>query len=177
MHDQKTGPVPDDLLPKVGETIEVREREGSPWRKHVVRAENISYCRWAPALWRKETTMRDLTEQDVEFSMIVEYEDDIPIKGNASAIDPETDAKNEAWIRHELKAGNEWAWCRVTITASWQGLHGTDSLGGCSYRNEADFTQEGGYYTDMRKAALSDLNEIVRSTIKHGSELAELLRG
>jgi hypothetical protein len=118
--------------------------------------------------------MRELTEDDVQFSISVEPED-MQIKGNASAIDPETDAANEAWIRRELNAGNEWAWCRVTITASWQGLRGTDSLGGCSYHSEADFKQEGEYFTDMRKNALADLNEVVRNTIKHGEDLATLL--
>jgi hypothetical protein len=63
----------------------------------------------------------------------------------------------------------------VTITAEWQGLTGSDSLEGCSYRDEADFKTEGGYYTDLRAEALANLNENVRAAIKRGSDLAALL--
>jgi len=120
--------------------------------------------------------MRELTEADVTFSLTAEPED-LEIEGNASAVDPETDAETYAWIRRELQSGNDWAWCCVTITATWEGIEGQDTLGGCSYQSENDFTNDGGegYYSDMRKAALADLNENVRATIKLGSDLAALL--
>jgi len=34
------------------------------------------------------------------------------IKGNACAVNPETNARAEEWIRSELESGNEWAWCK-----------------------------------------------------------------
>jgi hypothetical protein len=40
-------------LPRPGETIEVREREGSPWRQHTVCVDNMSTLRWQPELWRR----------------------------------------------------------------------------------------------------------------------------
>lgn len=65
---------------------------------------------------------------------------------------------------------NEWAWCIVKVTASIPGLdiEGTDYLGGCSYKNKADF-ETGGYYEDMKAQALADLCEEykrMRSTIE-----------
>lgn len=83
-------------------------------------------------------------------------EEDAPIEGNASAISPEEDARTHAWIRDQLRRGNEWAWCYVTITATWDDLVASDSLGCCSYESEADF-RKGGYYDDMVRGVLGDL--------------------
>ena len=83
--------------------------------------------------------------------------EDIDFVGNCSAHDPETDAKQEQWIREQLNSGNEWAWCYVRVTATYYGLHGTDGLGGCSYENEEAFRQPGGYFDDMVTAALEEL--------------------
>lgn len=84
--------------------------------------------------------------------------EDIQIEGNASAIDPETDLKNEQWIYSQLESGNEWAWCTVKVTAFIDGieLEGTDYLGGCSYLSQEDF-ERGGYLADMQNSAKSDL--------------------
>lgn len=82
----------------------------------------------------------------------------VPIGGNASAIDEETDRENEAAIREQLRAGNAWAWCTVVVRAEYLGIEGTDVLGCCSYASEADFKQ-GGYYDDMVRHALNELAE------------------
>ena len=87
--------------------------------------------------------------------------EDMPVRGNASAWDDE--AENESYaaeIIEQLERGNDWAWCIVTVTARHPdiaGLSGVDHLGGCSYRNEAELTQPGGYYDGMRAEALDDL--------------------
>lgn len=83
----------------------------------------------------------------------------VQIKGNASAIDDETDSKIETWIKNQLRRGNTWAWCSVTLEASWRGLVVGDSLGCCSYKSEADFKAPGGYYDDMRAECLRQLND------------------
>lgn len=103
--------------------------------------------------------LRELTETEVEFILECEPES-APIEGNASAIDDETDRETAAWIRDQLDAGNEWAWCAVTVTARWKGFTGCDHLGCCSYRSRKDFEQ-GGYYEDMKAQALADLNDQV----------------
>lgn len=83
--------------------------------------------------------------------------EDVEIEGNASAIGPKEDAETYAWIRDQLARGNDWAWCHVVVTAEYDGLTASDSLGCCSYESEADFCKPGGYYDDMVSAALDDL--------------------
>lgn len=101
--------------------------------------------------------MRKLTERDVEFTVKC-LPEDIPVEGNASAIDDATDAEIVKDIYDQLERGNQWAWCTVKVTAKWREFEGTDYLGGCSYKSEKDFTQPGGYYDDMKLEALADLN-------------------
>jgi len=116
--------------------------------------------------------VRKLTADEVEFSLEC-HPEDIPIEGNASAIDEETDAETEGWIRDQLEAGNEWAWCRVRVVARWDGFEGDDWLGGCSYRSEADFRQPGGYFDDMKAIALDQLNQVIAQTANTLEQLSE----
>lgn len=103
--------------------------------------------------------MKKLTEKDVEFSIDITPELDTP----ESAIeDPET----IKWIDKELAKGNDWAWCFVRVSAHWNGITGFDSLGCCSYKSEEDFKQDGGYYEDMKKEALRDLNREIENMYK-----------
>jgi hypothetical protein len=102
--------------------------------------------------------MRELTESDVTFCITCAPED-LQIEGNCLASgDDEVDRQAAESIRADLESGNEWAWCRVIVTAEWEGRLGADSLGGCSYANEGDF-KTGGYFEDMKRAALADLNQ------------------
>ncbi|MFO0964635.1 MAG: hypothetical protein U0793_03480 [Gemmataceae bacterium] len=107
--------------------------------------------------------LRALTADDVEFDLEV-HPEDTPIEGNASAIDDETDAETERWIREELESGNDWAWCSVVVKARWQDFEGWDALGCCSYRSEEEFRAPGGYFDDMKANALAHLNEQVSRT-------------
>lgn len=109
---------------------------------------------------REGQKMKRLAEKDVEFSIECLGEPE-PIEGNCSAIDPQTDAETAEWIRTELDHGNDWAWCTVKVTATWEGLEGVDYLGCCSYKSEADFKAEGGYYADMKAQALAALQSEV----------------
>jgi hypothetical protein len=83
--------------------------------------------------------------------------EDLQVKGNASAIDDETDREIEQYIYDELNNGNEWAWCCITISAHYKGQIGSASLGGCSYKNKTDFKENSGYYEDMKQSAFDDL--------------------
>lgn len=92
---------------------------------------------------------------EAKFSLACEHED-IDYRGNCSAIDAETDAAAEQWIRDQLDAGNEWAWCYAKVTVEWNGLQASDGLGGCSYESEQQF-REGGYYEDMVATCLDSI--------------------
>lgn len=107
--------------------------------------------------------LRKLTLGAVEFSLEI-HPEDIPIEGNCSAIDDETDASTERWIREQLERGNEWAWCTVVVKAQWNGFEASDALGACSYSSEKDFVQPGGYFDDMKANALAQLNDSLRET-------------
>lgn len=86
------------------------------------------------------------------------FPEDEPIEGNASAIDPETDASIAADIRAQLDAGNEWAWCVVQVTATADsGERGVSTmLCCCSYASEADF-RACVYFEDLCKEAADAL--------------------
>ena len=108
--------------------------------------------------------MRQLTPEEVTFTLEVEPEWEIAIIGNCSAISKEIDRETAEWIGEQIEAGNEWAWCYVIVRAQWEGFEGMDSLGGCSYMSEEEFTAPGGYYEDMKQQALDDLNRIIAET-------------
>lgn len=65
------------------------------------------------------------------------------------------DAQTMEWIRTELDAGNLWAWCVVTVTASYDGLRGLAVLGACSYESRKAFEEAN--LADMTSEALDDL--------------------
>lgn len=84
---------------------------------------------------------------------------DLPLEGNASAIDPETDAEIIRMIREELDAGNVWAWCEVYVTVRYRDvLSHTAALGGCSYKSEKDFRHDNGYFGDLVAECIDAIN-------------------
>ncbi len=93
----------------------------------------------------------------VSFKLNVEPDDYQEIAGSFD------DPADVAWVKRELKDGNEWAWCSVEVRAEWwnrktgKTYSGVAYLGGCSYESEASFKQPGGYYDDMKKEAYDDL--------------------
>lgn len=105
--------------------------------------------------------MRKLNEADIEYTLEL-LPEDMPVRGNALASGDESEDKRaEDAILKELE-WNPWAWCCIKVTASWHGIKGVDYLGGCSYKDEMEFKQEGGYYEDMKAQALEDLKRTIR---------------
>jgi hypothetical protein len=104
-----------------------------------------------------------LTEDDVTVFVSCEPDEDLPVRGNAMASgDEAVDRAAEQAILAELNSGNVWAWCVVRVQVAWTAPSGReyvsdDTLGACSYRDEADF-RAGGYFDDMVAAALETLN-------------------
>lgn len=105
---------------------------------------------------------RRFNAHEVVFTLTAEPED-IPIRGNAIVSgDDDFDEKVARDIEAQLDRGNVWAWASVTVTASWAGFTGSDHLGGCSYKDEADFRVRGGYYEDMLHESVRSLMETIR---------------
>jgi hypothetical protein len=100
--------------------------------------------------------MSKLNEKEVEYTLTLEPEY-MEVRGNAMASgDDAEDRKVEDAILRELE-WNPWAWCCMKVTASWRRIEGVDYLGGCSYKDEKEFKQPGGYWDDMKAQALEDL--------------------
>jgi hypothetical protein len=88
--------------------------------------------------------------------------EDIEIRGNAIASgDDEADEEYALEIERQLDAGNNWAWCFVEVRATHTptGLTASAYLGGCSYKDEADF-RAGGYFDDMKDEATAELAQL-----------------
>jgi hypothetical protein len=110
--------------------------------------------------FKEHFMLRELTENEVEFSVEC-LREDMQIEGNAMASgDDAFDKRVEEQIREDLE-WNEWAWCTVRVVARWEGFEGDDYLGGCSYKSEEDFCTPDGYFPDMKTRALEALNEEV----------------
>jgi hypothetical protein len=112
---------------------------------------------------RKEKTnmngqlMHTETAGAVTYRLYIEAED-IPVRGNAMASgDDALDKKVEDEILERLDSGDIWAWAHVTVEASAGEFTGEDTLGGCCYRDAAEFMQPGGYYEDMKSEAFNAL--------------------
>lgn len=93
----------------------------------------------------------------ITFEIVITPET-IEIEGNASAIDPKTDAEVCKLIQDRLEAGNEWAWCSVEVKGEYLGLTASDYLGACSYLSEDDFKTDG-YYKDMQSEVADQIQE------------------
>jgi len=105
--------------------------------------------------------MYQIPRDEIEFTVEC-LEEDMPIEGNVCATgDLVEDKEQEHWVRRQLREGNEWAWCTVKVSASWNGLTAEDYLGCCSYESAEDFKQPGGYYDDMKAEAAAELDRMV----------------
>ena len=124
--------------------------------------------------------MRELRESEVTFTIEV-LPEEIPVRGNALASgDDDADHDCENKILRALERGNGWAWCCVRVTAAWSALDGEeytgcDSLGCCSYAGEKDFTRGGGYFDDMKREALDNLNKQIEHAEKRYAALCAAL--
>ena len=101
------------------------------------------------------------TIRQVTFEITVEPEH-IPVRGNAMASgDAATDKRIEDRIIRDSD-WNEWAWCMVRVTASFNGFEGDACLGCCSYASERGFRRDG-YWPDMKREAFDALLVTMRS--------------
>jgi hypothetical protein len=103
--------------------------------------------------------------------------DDLEVWGNALASgDDAEDKRYEDEIIARLKNGGDvWAWAQVSVEARYKGFSGWDYLGGCSYKDTADFVEPGGYYDYMKSEALSQLCHDLIEAAKVAAELNGVL--
>lgn len=110
----------------------------------------------------------------VNYTVRIEPET-VPVKGNASALDPATDRLTEKWIGEELARGNQWAWCAVVVKAEYAGYVGFDYLGCCSYASEEDF-RASVYFEDMKQEAFGNLMGHLRDIRAKGNRANAVLQ-
>lgn len=118
--------------------------------------------------------IRPLTSEEVTFTLKAEPED-IPVRGNLICSgDSEFDKKCEDEVIARLESGDVWAWCYVSVTATWGEFQGSAALGGNSYESEADFLESNSdYYEDLKVNALEDLNYQVSRAFEKIKELIQ----
>ena len=125
-------------------------------------------------------TYTDKRFPGVTFTIRAE-QDDQQVRGNVCASgDDEHDRADEDAVLERLDNGDVWAWAAVTVRASLDitdpedegaviEFEGTDSLGTCSYADEADFAQPGGHFDDMKAQAVDDLRAAMRDAVERGA--------
>lgn len=107
----------------------------------------------------------------IEYTLEVE-QDDIPVRGNAfSSGDDAEDRRVEDEILARLDDGDVWAWASVCVVARAGSVEGRAYLGGCSYRDEKEFCQPGGYYAQLKAEALADLERKVAEAAREINSL------
>jgi len=133
----------------------------------------------------KRTERDRMTYTDERFPGVtfrIEAEQDSEqVRGNALASgDKDEDRACEDEIIERLDNGDVWAWASVAVRASLDitdpedegaviEFEGTDYLGACSYADEADFAQQGGYFDDMKSQAVDDLRAAMRDAVERGA--------
>ena len=97
--------------------------------------------------------------------------DHVPVEGNACVSGNESlDREVEHNILCRLQQGDVWAWAAATVVVAWGPFKGTAHLGCCSYADESDFKQPGGYFDDMVAEALDELNRTISETYQQIKE-------
>lgn len=103
---------------------------------------------------------------EIRYEIEVE-EDQHPVRGNFATGDDRADEDLENEIITRQAGGDVWAWCHVRVKAI--GPDGaeaySDWLGGCSYKDEADYRNDGGegYFTDQCDEARANLTQVEQS--------------
>jgi hypothetical protein len=112
-------------------------------------------------------TTTEKTEQDLIKAYEREYDitlealpETVRVKGNALASEDDAlDKEVEDEILARLESGDIWAWftAKVTVRDSY-GAEASDYLGCCCYKDARDF-KLGGYYLDMIKACVDEIEK------------------
>ena len=103
-----------------------------------------------------EWTSEACARRNATFEINIEL-DDTPVRGNALASgDASYDKLAEDEIIARLDLGDVWAWCVVTVKATYGDHEGTATLGACSYESREMF-EACDYFKSLKDDALEDL--------------------
>lgn len=138
-------------------------------RKQAAKAHQLSfeelYRRLGAPTQDASMKLRPLLAEEVVFEVRVEPED-TPVRGNYMATDDdEADRAAEDAVIAAIDAGEERAWCCVTVVAHWRDWRGQSSLGCVAFtpfqtpQKEAEDLEELVTGHGMRKEALEYLNQ------------------
>lgn len=118
--------------------------------------------------------LRKLTVKDVTVTVRCEEEDSGPRSHLFTGEDEEVDEEACSEIEQRLNRGDLWAWCCAVIEVSFGPFKEVATLGCCSYDNEEDFRNNSGYFDDMMKEAIEQLNEGVSKLFSELLPLVEI---
>ncbi len=107
---------------------------------------------------------RDLKPDEAFFGYEMTPSDESPTASMIYCGSESLDKARLMEIYRRIGAGDYWAWCNVTVTASWGGLKGSYTLHVGTYASRVDFEQH--VYPEMKLHALAALNYTVASTSK-----------
>lgn len=99
---------------------------------------------------RRMISFVELQPNDVTFTVEMEPEYEDPRRFF-------DDSRDVEFVLQQIKAGNDWEWCTVKVTARYQDFKGVAYLGACSYEDEKEFLKDASY-EDMCADALARLN-------------------
>ncbi len=114
---------------------------------------------------------RELLENEVVFHINVTEDTELSVD-QFGGDNPEEDAEMVRELQARLNTGDTWAWCTVEVVATWKSWKGTDVLGGCSYKDEQEFRQDG-YFDDMKARELEELNRIFQEDANRLEEICQ----
>ena len=116
----------------------------------------------------------DPPEGEVEYSVHLQ-ESDVPIDGNASAVNEEYDKEVATEIRRRLQSGDVRAWCDVTVTATWNGEVGRASLCACNLSPDAGSEDELVDDYELKAEAMDRLRSEICARLNRAEALKESL--
>lgn len=102
-------------------------------------------------------TIQFNTIEDLE-NLGAEVEFEALNEDTAPDFDNEEDIKE---IERQYNNGNEYAWFCAHVTVKYKGLEADDYLGCCSYKSERDFKENSGYYDDMVRGCIDEINRTI----------------
>jgi len=105
-----------------------------------------------------ELKLKPLTREDVTIQILIEQDWTDP----ADHFDDEQAVKD---INFRLDCGDTWAWCDVTVQASWRSFKGSAAIGSCSYTDEDEFRADSPYFDDLVTEAIKLLNESMQADL------------
>ncbi len=128
--------------------------------------------------------MRKITLEECEVEIDYQPETDVAPEGSFATGDDEKDAEICNEIRERIERGDTWAWFCVSVKVTWRDKRGreysgTDSLGGCSYKDEKDAescVEEHGMVANALDYLNSTLANVIEDAKALEAELGEEFR-